>query len=176
MLSITYRNRKWTSGKKTKVTDMTDQARRRKWIWAGHVSRIQDNRWTLRITTWKSYEGKRSRGRPTRQWKDKLDDYRKGNIYQRMAEDRQTWKHRAEAFAQPRDTYTLLWNWVKYLFIICVYWCRLSLVGCIRCNYSENGTEVWGVLRKWWNQHRHRFWLVNCFNQTGSVWNREIIY
>ena len=32
---------------KTMVTDMVEQVRRRKWTWAGHVSRIRDNRWTL---------------------------------------------------------------------------------------------------------------------------------
>ena len=48
------------------------QVRRRKWTWAGHVSRIQDNRWTLRITTWKPYERKRPRGRPARRWRDEL--------------------------------------------------------------------------------------------------------
>ncbi|KAK2190367.1 hypothetical protein NP493_82g00031 [Ridgeia piscesae] len=55
MLNITYRDRKtniWVR-EKTKVTDVIEQVRRRKWTWAGHVSRIRDNRWTLRITTWK---------------------------------------------------------------------------------------------------------------------------
>ena len=54
MLNITYRDRKtniWVR-EKTKVTDVIKQVRRRKWKWAGHVSRIRDNRWTLRITTW----------------------------------------------------------------------------------------------------------------------------
>ena len=34
--------------------------------WAGHVSRIRENRWTLRITSWKPYERKRPRGKPAR--------------------------------------------------------------------------------------------------------------
>ena len=87
MLNITYRDRKtnvWVR-EKTKVTDVIEQVRRRKWTWAGHVSRIRDNRWTLRITTWKSYERKRPRGRPARCWSDELDDYWKGTIWQRMA-------------------------------------------------------------------------------------------
>ena len=49
MLNITYRDRKtniWERGK-TKVTDVTEQVRRQKWTWAGHVSRIRDNQWTL---------------------------------------------------------------------------------------------------------------------------------
>ena len=39
-----YRDRKiniW-GREKTKVTDVTEQVRRRKWTWAGHVNRIRD--------------------------------------------------------------------------------------------------------------------------------------
>ena len=60
--------------RKTKVTDVIKQVRRRKWTLAGHVSRIRDNRWTLRIT-WKPYEMKRPRGRPARRWRDEQDDH-----------------------------------------------------------------------------------------------------
>ena len=45
MLNITYWDRKtniW-GREKTKVTDVIEQARRRKWTWAGHVNSIQDN-------------------------------------------------------------------------------------------------------------------------------------
>ena len=45
MLNITYRDRKiniWVR-EKTKVTDVIEQVRRRKWTWAVQVSRIQDN-------------------------------------------------------------------------------------------------------------------------------------
>ena len=88
----------------TKVTDVIEQVRRPKWSWAGYVSRIRDNRWASRIMTWKPYEGKRSRGRSARRWRDELDDYWKGTIWQRIAQDRHTWKQHTEAFAQPRDT------------------------------------------------------------------------
>ncbi len=106
MLNITYGDRKtniWVR-EKTKVTDVIEQVRRRKWTWAGHVSRIRDNGWTLRITTWKLYLRKRPRGRPAICWREELDDYWKGIIWQRIRQDRQTWKQHAEAFAQPRDT------------------------------------------------------------------------
>ena len=52
VLNITYWERKpniWVK-EKTQVTDVIEQVRIRKWIWAGHVSRIGDNRWTLHIT------------------------------------------------------------------------------------------------------------------------------
>ena len=38
-----------------------------------------------------------------RHWRDELDDYWKGAIWQRIAQDGQMWKQHAEAFAQPRD-------------------------------------------------------------------------
>ena len=106
MLNITYRDTKtniWVR-QRTKVTDVVEQIRSRKWTWAGHVSRIRDNRWTLRYTTWKTYERKIPRGRPVTRWRDEQDDYWKGAIWQRIAQDRQMWKHHAEPFAQPRDT------------------------------------------------------------------------
>ncbi|MEG7521837.1 MAG: hypothetical protein M3H12_01875, partial [Chromatiales bacterium] len=83
MLNITYRDGKtniWVR-EMTRVIDIMEQVRRRKWTWAGHISRIRDYRWTSRITTWKPYDGKRSRGRPARRWRDELDEYWKGTIW-----------------------------------------------------------------------------------------------
>ena len=62
------------------------------------------DRKTLRITTWKPFERKRPRGRPVRRWSDELDDYWKGTIWQRIAQDKQMWKQHAEAFAQRWDS------------------------------------------------------------------------
>ena len=80
---------------KSKDRDMIEQVRRPKWTWAGHISRIWDNWWTLHITTWKPYERKRSRGRLARRWRDELDTYWKGTIRQRIAQERQMWKQHA---------------------------------------------------------------------------------
>ena len=44
---------------------------------------------------WKLYKRKRPRGRPARRWRDELDDYWKGTIWQRIAQDRQMWKRHA---------------------------------------------------------------------------------
>ena len=106
MLNITYRDRKtnvWVRTQ-TKVTDVITTARRLKWSWAGHVSRLNDNRWTSRITHWRPYEGKRTRGRPAKRWRDDLDIFWRETTWQRKAQDRQIWKTHAEAFAQLRDT------------------------------------------------------------------------
>ena len=86
-LNVTYRDRKaniWVREKR-KVTDVIEQVRRRKWTWAGHVSRKRDNRWALRITTWKPYEKKIPIGRPARRRRDELDHYWKGGYH--LAED-----------------------------------------------------------------------------------------
>ena len=56
----------------------------------------------LPVTIWKSYERKRPRGRPAKRRRDELDDYWKGTIWQRIAQDRQMWKQHAEDFAQLR--------------------------------------------------------------------------
>ena len=104
-INITYQDRQtniWVR-EKAKVTDVIEHVRKRKWTWAEHVSRIRNNRWTLRINTWKPYERKRPRRRRARRWRDELRDYWKGTIWQGIA---QTWKQKleAEAFTQTRDT------------------------------------------------------------------------
>ena len=71
---------------------------------AGHVSRIRENRWTLRITALTIYEGNISRGRLARRWRDELHDYWKDTIWHRIAQYRQMWKQHSENFVQPRDT------------------------------------------------------------------------
>ena len=60
--------------------------------------------WIMCITTWKHYKRKRSRGRLTRQWRDGLDEYWKGIIWQRIAQDRQMWKQHVDAYALSWDS------------------------------------------------------------------------
>ena len=51
---------------KTNIKDVVKFAAKQKWKWAGHVARLNDNRWTKRITDWQPRYGKRSRGRQAR--------------------------------------------------------------------------------------------------------------
>ena len=37
---------------KTNIKDVVKFAAKQKWKWAGHVARLNDNRWTKRITDW----------------------------------------------------------------------------------------------------------------------------
>ena len=50
-LHIPGQKNKHLGKRKTKVTNVIEEVRRRKWTWAGHFSRIRHSRWTLRITT-----------------------------------------------------------------------------------------------------------------------------
>ena len=74
VLNITYHDRKtntWVRAK-TGFTDVIKTTRRMKWSWAGHISRLKDDRRTKRITTWKPYGRKRLRGRPAKRWRETI--------------------------------------------------------------------------------------------------------
>ena len=82
-----------------KSTDALIHARTLKWRWAGHVARIQDDRWTKRITTWKGPRGKRRIGRPHAKWQDDIIKVAGSNWIQ-VAQDRQSWSLLEEAFTR----------------------------------------------------------------------------
>ncbi|CAH2217156.1 jg22848 [Pararge aegeria aegeria] len=56
----------------TKITDALAYTLKAKWKWAGHVARLTDNRWTLRLTKWPGPTGNRARGRPHYRWEDDI--------------------------------------------------------------------------------------------------------
>jgi len=66
MLGITLRDRKRSTWirEKTKVKDIIQVVKQQKLRWTGHVARMNDNRWTKRLTDWHPYNEKRSRKRP----------------------------------------------------------------------------------------------------------------
>ena len=75
-----------------------------KWRWAGHVARMQDDRWTIRTTEWQVRKGRRPRGRPKMRWKDDIMKWQ-GATWTRTAKDRKKWKELTEGyFQQWRDT------------------------------------------------------------------------
>ncbi|RZF46617.1 hypothetical protein LSTR_LSTR002949 [Laodelphax striatellus] len=57
---------------KVKLEDVSVLVRRLKWKWAGHVSRLQDGRWTKKVTEWEPSWRKRNIGRPRVRWKDDI--------------------------------------------------------------------------------------------------------
>ncbi|GFN77359.1 endonuclease-reverse transcriptase [Plakobranchus ocellatus] len=83
--------------KRTQIQDIVDFVAKQKWKWAGHVARLKDNRWTLRVTEWQPRNGKRSRGRQARIWRDDIVKM-KGNTWSRDARDRDEWRRDAEGY------------------------------------------------------------------------------
>ena len=81
----------------TGVTDIIDHIRQSKHRWAGHVARLQDNRWTIRATSWVPRRWLRPRGRPKTGWRDDLSRHL-GTIWTRLAQDIHQWKLSREGF------------------------------------------------------------------------------
>ena len=75
-----------------------------KWRWVGHVSRMNDNRWTVRTAEWQVRNKKRPNGRPRQRWRDDLTKSL-GATWSRKAKDRRGWRKLMEDYLQQwRDT------------------------------------------------------------------------
>lgn len=59
--------------------------------WAGHVARMEDNRWTIRVTEWRPRNYKRPQGRPPTRWTDPMVKIL-GRTWNRIARCRSTWR------------------------------------------------------------------------------------
>ena len=89
---------------KTNILNIIKHITNTKWRWAGHVARMQDNRWTIRTTEWQVRKGRRPRGRTKMRWKDDIMKWQ-GATWTRTAKDRKKWKELTEGyFQQWRDT------------------------------------------------------------------------
>ena len=86
--------------KRTKIIEIIEYTLKQKWKWAGHIARLEDNRWTKRCTEWQSRRGKRSRGRPSRRWHDDITE-KEGTTWIRKATDRRQWKKLMEGYILP---------------------------------------------------------------------------
>ena len=84
---------------RTKVIDIVRYITKNKAKWAGHIARMEDNRWTKRSTEWTPRTEKRSRGRPPRRWRDDIEKIF-GNTWTRAAQERTLWKMRTEGYIQ----------------------------------------------------------------------------
>ncbi len=81
--------------------DIRGKIKEAKWRWAGHVSRIHDDRWTYRLTEWQPRNGKQRRGRPKKRWRDEITAYMGTTTWTRIARNRSEWKcHEVEGFIQ----------------------------------------------------------------------------
>lgn len=85
--------------KQTKLTDALSHCKKLKWRWAGHVARMNSDRWSNKVTHWPGPFGKRKQGRPPDKW---LDEIKKiaGDNWTSKAKDRKLWSKMEEAFTQ----------------------------------------------------------------------------
>lgn len=76
---------------RTKVKDVIRTTTEMKNKWAGHVARMNDNRWAKTTTEWIPRERTRRRGKPKRRWRDELEE-KFGATWMRRARDRVEWR------------------------------------------------------------------------------------
>lgn len=74
----------------TKQRDILSVIDSQKFNWAGHVARMDQNRWPKKLLYWNP-EMKRSSGRPKRRWEDEIRD-RAGMFWKRKAQYRKKWR------------------------------------------------------------------------------------
>ena len=96
-ISLRERIRHTEIRKKTKVKDIIKLSYQKKWKWAGHLARREDNRWTKRVTEWIPRNGRRSRGRQKKRWYDDIED-QCGKTWMRRAKDRKWWRSHEEGY------------------------------------------------------------------------------
>ena len=73
---------------KTKVKDIIQVVKKQKWRWAAHVARMDNNRYTKRLTDSHPYNAKRSRKGPVTRWRDEIETFA-GVAKQIIAQSRQ---------------------------------------------------------------------------------------
>ncbi|XP_041982490.1 uncharacterized protein LOC121735655 [Aricia agestis] len=81
----------------TNVIDALTHCKKLKWKWAGHVARMNENRWAKIVTLWQGPMGKRNRGRPADRWLDEILKIA-GKNWTEKAKDRKVWTSMEEAF------------------------------------------------------------------------------
>lgn len=101
MMGISLRDRKTNEWIRsiTKVEDVVEKILKQKWRWAGHVARLEDDRWTKMVVQWRPRLGKRTRGRPPMRWTDDIKRVANYNWVQK-AQNRQEWHLLGEAYIQ----------------------------------------------------------------------------
>ena len=93
MLGVTRRDRIRNEDirKKTKVDDIVEKAEKSKGQWAGHLARMNTNKWARKLTEWTPRNGKRAKGRPKRRWRDNIEE-RGGSGWMQVAKNRSVWR------------------------------------------------------------------------------------
>ena len=69
-----HRTNEWVRTK-TKVRYIMHVIKARKLTCVGHVARLQDDRWECQVRVWRPMDGSRPRGKPSKRWRDEIDDF-----------------------------------------------------------------------------------------------------
>ena len=103
MLKVTLRDRidNRALRKMSGVKDIVEMIRESKFRWAGHVARLEDNRWTSQIVDWYPRGCKRPRGRPPKRWDQYVTEVA-GKNWRQIAKDRIVWHSCARRAANPQ--------------------------------------------------------------------------
>jgi hypothetical protein len=78
--------------------------RRKKGMWAGHIARMSDGRWTSQALAWEPAHGVRTVGRPMLRWTDCFDQFFKRQwgsepgSWESFAQSRSDWKQYEDEF------------------------------------------------------------------------------
>jgi hypothetical protein len=102
MVGISLRDRKtndWLR-RTTKLTDVVESYKRRKWRWASKIAQMDNDRWAKLVTEWRPWMGKRGRGRPRRRWRDDIVQVA-GVNWLAAASDKPRWRRLENNFAHP---------------------------------------------------------------------------
>ena len=75
-----------------------------KWDWTGHVCRLNDQRWTQKITFYQIRGGQRP-GKQKGRWTDNMTKFIKNKLFHRIAANRVEWARLREGFTRRETIY-----------------------------------------------------------------------
>lgn len=81
----------------TGFTDVIEKAKSLKWQWAGHILRLENERWTTLCTNWIPLENARKPGRQPKRWRDDINNFARN--YRSLSRNRQVWHELQLQFA-----------------------------------------------------------------------------
>ena len=91
-ITITDKIRNENIRARTKVEDIVWKAIKAKGHWAGHVARMDINKWARKTIERTPRDRRRTSGRPKRRWRDDIEQ-KTGSKWMQVAQNRQEWKH-----------------------------------------------------------------------------------
>ena len=76
---------------KKRIINIIEYTLKQKWIWARHIARMKNSRWTKRCTEWQPKRGRSLRERLARRWQDNSAE--EGTTWNRISVDRRYGSH-----------------------------------------------------------------------------------